>query len=821
MNNTQPPITLEEIKYFRDELNDLFPDDPTKKVNVYSPEVKQFYEIINSKRIGIPKGTNPKEIGIILERWYEWYSNTTPAPEYVSNTTLTGEKLKEKIEYAEQRDSAIKKTRENQTKLVEDFIVKTQEQIAKAQAVQEQLKDKVIYAKVEIDPKDVVKLEQLENVEQEKIKHYESLIKQEKFETAKQELASEIEAKVEKELAKEGVLKDEIKAIARETASEAIETLSHRNDSNYVPSSYQTAIVATVATDTAVVPKVIIEKTTSELVKNSAKNVFIFKLQPEILNRETLTIAYGQQFSTFVLGVDPSKIKVTLTETLPQNLTQVQYVEYKEVHLSEVNNHQIDIYQGQINTLNNITDAGKEISGNYIQSNITSFISKKIEALPATSAIKKFASTPEMQAVLFAKFGVGSPVTWQYANPVLMRVMGQNQLAGAFFSTVSKATGEQIVTSITGKAASEVAVGAAVKTGAAAGFGAFLAKGAAAIGVSLGVFTAGVSTAITLAVTAIGKMINWPKVKQWFRDNKEVFAVGTGGLGLMLGGPVAGAVGLGLGLVAVGSLGAFAAGAFNVFGFIGRSVGIAIATPVIITLLVIPPLVAFIMLVINNSAYVVPPKIPDSAFVGGMYTPHCTDEKGQVGVAANLSSSPVANRAWEITADLYQGFWCYWNRSPKGPPADFPKDTIEYPPSYPNLFDYSLFRTNPNPAASSGPNLFWCTWLPVKAYNEKGGGLATNLYSPDMYNDFKGRGKIIDAAKATSSNILPGSVVFFHVLSGENRINHVGVVYTVDQGGIVFVQSNGPLKMQTINFKPGGGAGDIAGIDTIGFGLPN
>ena len=65
--------------------------------------------------------------------------------------------------------------------------------------------------------------------------------------------------------------------------------------------------------------------------------------------------------------------------------------------------------------------------------------------------------------------------------------------------------------------------------------------------------------------------------------------------------------GLLFGVARGATLAGIGVGIFNLFGIIGRSIGIAIATPVIVTLLVLPPLVAFIMLVINNSAYVVPP----------------------------------------------------------------------------------------------------------------------------------------------------------------------------------------------------------------------
>ena len=79
----------------------------------------------------------------------------------------------------------------------------------------------------------------------------------------------------------------------------------------------------------------------------------------------------------------------------------------------------------------------------------------------------------------------------------------------------------------------------------------------------------------------------------------------------------------------------------------------------------------------------------------------------------------------------------------KPPHPDFPNDVVTYPPSYPNLFDYSLFKRNPFPPPSGTYNLFWCSWLVVKAYHENGNQIQPNLYTPNMYVDFNNRGKLL------------------------------------------------------------------------------
>jgi len=203
--------------------------------------------------------------------------------------------------------------------------------------------------------------------------------------------------------------------------------------------------------------------------------------------------------------------------------------------------------------------------------------------------------------ILFSKnFAAG------YSVQVMQFAKGTNTLytAGATFGNkafgvyIGQASGKVGAGTIAVKATGQVAV-KALPAAVASKIGAFLGAAGGWVGIAIG-FVGG---------ELIGKIIEkyGPQIKKWFQENKEVFVGLAAGGGLLVGGPVVGGVVLFGGLAAAGMLGTFAAGAFGVLGFIGRSIGIAIATPVIVTLLVIPPLVAFIMLVINNSAYVVPP----------------------------------------------------------------------------------------------------------------------------------------------------------------------------------------------------------------------
>ncbi len=212
------------------------------------------------------------------------------------------------------------------------------------------------------------------------------------------------------------------------------------------------------------------------------------------------------------------------------------------------------------------------------------------------------------------------------------------------------------------------------------------------------------------------------------------------------------------------------------------------------------------MLVINNSAYVVPPAPPGSeSGLGseGLPGAACTEEKLPTSITFSVDS-PIATRAWEIVEDLYQGFWCYWNRSP----GDLETDVTTYPESYPELFDMDEFRRDPNPtrgaASSCGECMFWCTWLVQKSYKENGYSLAYTLWSPAMYDDFSSRNKILNGRDMNKDKIQMGAVIFFDVKNSESRIDHVAVVYSVTSAGIHFVQSNSGTKNDFLPFGTDG-----------------
>lgn len=172
----------------------------------------------------------------------------------------------------------------------------------------------------------------------------------------------------------------------------------------------------------------------------------------------------------------------------------------------------------------------------------------------------------------------------------------------------------------------------------------------------------------------------------------------------------------------------------------------------------------------------------------------------------NTSGSSVARRAWGIVNNLYQGFWCYWNWSK----AD-----------YPNIFDEALYQTNPHPSRSEVENdsesLFWCTWLVWKTHSDHG----PSLNSQNMKNYYESKGRFTSASEATYEDISPGDVVFFQTYAGPNRLNHVGIVYSVSKDAVVFIQSNAATKFDTLTVDDlDWKVQDLPWAEVGGFGRP-
>lgn len=583
MNDTQNQ-NLEKIIKLQLLFGELYDENfKTKNKEVYNAKIKDFNDELKS--IGVDPNLSPKEIELKLQQIYEALEK-----EPLTKTTLNKDESEQLIKDSEKREADISKIKEGQEKAVEDFIKRNREKITKTQSVQEDIKDKKVYLKVEETEKTEFSVEEKEVFEQYKKEAVENP------EEASIKMAREIHTRVDGVLKEQGLPQEEIENIVNKTAEKIVENIAVFDTPNYVPATMHIAI------NNAVFEKIptTISKEAQEVIKSSIATNSVYRFQPDLFLKDVTKTAFGDKFAKIIFGADPNSYKISVSEIPTQ---QYSYT----YNFSTINESSIQILNEQNQTVEILKGFGKDEARNYLINQSSAYFSK-------TAIGQKILNNSKTEIAFYSVFkSAGKTVTWTGGNFVGNAIL---KFAPEYAPVVNLLTGTKFVTPVVTQTATKIAGQAVVKeavgkvvtdVGVKVGLGALLAKGAAAIGVSLGAFTAGVSTLVTAALMAIGKAINWPKVKKWFIDNKAVF-VGLGaGAGLLIGGPVAGLVTGGLLMAATGTLGAFAMGAFGVFGFIGRSIGVAIATPVIVTLLVLPPLVAFIMLVINNSAYLVPP----------------------------------------------------------------------------------------------------------------------------------------------------------------------------------------------------------------------
>lgn len=529
------------------------------------------------EEVGISSKLTPKEIELKLQQLYEALIKVP------TKTTLNKDESAQLIAEAEKRDADIAKTRENQTKLVEDFKKRGEALYTEQQKIKE-LKD--LHIKVE-------KIEKVQFTPEEKtvFEEYKKEAILHPEETAVK-LAQEIHIRIDPILKEQGIPQEEIEILVNKTAQRTVENLVESTLPEYITPTAHILINNAVFEN---IPKIITQNT-QEVIKASIATSSVYRFQPDLFYKDILKTALGENVASAVFG---SNYKITVSEIPAEGY-------FYTYNFARANDEGKQIYQEQNQTLQKLQSFGgnfaKDEARNYLVNQSATYFAK-------TSLGQKVLSNPKAQIAFYSVFkGAGKTVTWTGGNFVGNAVL---KFAPEYAPLLNLVTGTKFVTpvitqataKVTGQVVGEVATQVAVKTGVTATL-------SATLGTALS-WIPGIGTAIGIAVGwFVGKLIekiNWPKVKKWFQENGPVLA-GVAGLGaLALGGPAVGGLVLLGGLAATGTLGAFATGAFGVLGFIGRSVGIAIATPVIVTLLVLPPLVAFIMLVINNSAYVVPP----------------------------------------------------------------------------------------------------------------------------------------------------------------------------------------------------------------------
>ncbi len=588
------------------------------------------------------------DIGVAIRKLEEIYASSateTPTPEYVSNTTLTPDQIVN-FDKDIERQRKSEEIRANQKNITEQFKKRNKEIYEEQQKIQEQiLKSKAAEPEISKIKDWKIKVEETEKVQftpeektvfnnykeqiQEASKISDEIKRTEEINQIKIDLAREIHSRAESTLKAQGLENEELDFVVIKTADKIVTELQNSDLPEYFPPIAQLAIHEAVLEKVQAIPTTTASTQTKEVLLSSIGTSARYDLFPNVYLKNVTTAAFGKNVANKVFG---SKYEVSISDT-PQQGYRYNF------NFTQANEYGRSIQNQQNQSLETLKVLGQQEAKTFLLDQSAAYFAK-------SSLGQKVLTNPKAQVAFYSVFkGAGQTVTWEgvgigryaigtgYENAIYLATGNKyltptiSAAGGAIGIRIAAKAAAQATTEITftggimageafaSGAGQALATQAAVKTG----LGGLIAKVATVIGLGTGPVTFGLSAAIGWVV---GKVIEkLPQIKKWFSENGWIFGVGAGVGGMMIGGPIAGVVGLGLWLAATGSLAAFAAGAFGVLGFIGRSIGIAIATPVIVTLLVIPPLVAFIMLVINNSAYVVPPSLNESS-IGRITSPY-------------------------------------------------------------------------------------------------------------------------------------------------------------------------------------------------------
>lgn len=772
------------------------------------------------------------------------FTNQTPTPEFTETASTTLDKIRrEELEefsqkakksgslaetMAKQKEKVQiweKKQKKNKTEVSKDNGTET-EPIKEESNAEISKPDTVFIAPTpEFKPREI----NLNPKEQEELQVIKNVFNKEGQDNFRKDVEEKVKKEIAIRLTPPEISKEEIDTSANITATSLTEIVSSLPDE----------IPATIFVENTTTPLTAL--TTSEItasiagVNEFASDTVSVSSQVNSLLENTSTLVspvfapFYSQVKTddskdFQVSEKPSSKDIVKVEIQKlQEYAQIKNMIWEKAREMGATPSETDIekltirLRGQTRAYQYVTHAAKGLWGTKEKTTSSDWGGLNIIQNNATSLLK-------------SKYGLSVKIGGEGADKALQIMIGNRNLT-AIGGKVS-----QLATKVTSKV---TAVSAKIPSQAAfkAGVSKTVAAGITKIGAKLGIQALTQVVATTIA-PIIANILAWigteliSKISVWVKKHWKGFAVGLGGL-------------IGLGALALHSLplgflsGGLFAGAlgprailrhtrfglnFFLSSFLRTVLNIGLT--VIIIIVSTPLLVAFILFIINNGAYMVPPSQnvvemgidPNNPGSGGTIT--CTTDKTPTTVENNTKSD-IASRAWEITTDLYQGFWCFWNRSP----GDFPGDTTDYPPSYPELFNEKLYAQNPNPTREEVSNcsncLFWCTWLVQKAYRETGNNILLTLWSPTMKQDFINRGKFIEAKDVTPFSILQGSVIFFRVESGPPRTNHVGIVHTVNLDYVSFVQSNAGLKNDIIPFEPSGnGLQNMEGIIVEGIGLP-
>ena len=372
--------------------------------------------------------------------------------------------------------------------------------------------------------------------------------------------------------------------------------------------------------------------TTNPDIKNVVESETASQIARHKQSQQIISSAFGDKFAKEVMPAIEN-YSVEISQTPQTGYTQsFNYSQIPEYHAQNLSNQNV--------LLDNIKDFGQDAVKSEINSHIGNIVQKRLLALPEGHFLRTEAVTN-----ILSTFGVGTPIEWVATNTLGKTIIFTGtestfgfigQITGIDFGLVGGFAGGTIAARAASyaKTATDVAItgGTMASEAFLGGAGQAMSQTAVSVG-GAAVAKTGVSALISKVTTALSTLIpipvlNWiigfvggevlgklfgkfiekygPKIKKIF--NEYVLPLLVGGGLFVVGGPVLGMVGGGV-MFGIGrglTIGAIAGWGGRFLGILGKAVVFEIGTPILVTILVFPIIVALILFIINSGAYIVP-----------------------------------------------------------------------------------------------------------------------------------------------------------------------------------------------------------------------
>ncbi|MEK7550800.1 MAG: hypothetical protein AAB535_03395, partial [Patescibacteria group bacterium] len=510
-------------------------------------EAAQTQEIKNSEKetlrqvlTDLTGEKNVRRAYAVVNETIESRSKSTKPAEQPSATKPAD--LETLLEKADIRERAEAKTRQVGIDRAQEFLRREQEKVEKLKEI---IKNKEVRVKIEAEAVEVElsanKAEAIKNLKNEAVQNQKAVTEQ---------LAEEIKTRIA-----ENTPPEIIDAISGQTALDVVQTIQGGSSSPVVQiASYQ-------------------QVSKNPKVEKEVKDILQLLTDQKITQLELSKQIFGQAF-----GDEASK-GVFAQPGYEGTFSLSQIPEQYSENLSNQNN-----------LLENIKGLGVDEAKARIGSHFGSLIDKRITALPEGHFLRS-----EFVSNTLGVFGLGAPVKWivaEGASPIMKFAVSSGY--GPLLGTIQSATGwnlgiSKAVSTAGGQAVSKAVAGTAVKKGLSG----VISKVVMGAGALASWATFGLSLIIGAIIGKVLEKIPWDKVK-------KALPYIVGGVLFPFLGPIAAiAGGVGTALLGGASLAGIGAGIGAFFWTIGRATAITIGTPIIVTLLVFPVVVALILFIIR------------------------------------------------------------------------------------------------------------------------------------------------------------------------------------------------------------------------------